>query len=149
VMPRKNPTAVGFFRGQNATIELMFKLTTIFFTITLSVLAVLCYLAYWLHLYWRFSWFDIVLHFFAGAALTFGLFTLRDVWRRLPVWLETWPVAVGFVALVALGWEAFEIVVVGVARATPGLWLDSLLDVMVGVIGGAVGWVLARRLRAL
>jgi len=126
----------------------MLKLTTVFFVITLAVLALLHYVALEFALYWRFAWFDIFMHFFGGAVVALGFFTLKDFINDIPDRLQYfWPIISG-VIVVALSWELFEIVI-GTPSIEPGYMLDTTIDLLMGTVGGFVGFVVGHTIRKL
>jgi len=126
----------------------MLKLTTVFFVITLAVLAMLHYVALEFALYWRFWWFDILMHFFGGAVVALGLFTLKDFNNDIPDRLQYfWPIISG-VIVVALSWELFEIVI-GTPAIESGYLLDTTIDLLMGAVGGFVGFVVGHTIRKL
>jgi len=150
VVPRKNPTGVGFFRALKwYYTRVMLKLTTVFFLLTLGVLAVLHRLALGFYLYWRWEWFDILMHFFGGAVAALGLFTIRDFLHRIPERFEYVVPVMSGVIVTTLLWDIFEIFVVGIPLETPGLALDTGIDVAMGTIGGFVGFLVGHSLRRL
>lgn len=132
----------------NATIRVMLKLTTVFFLLALSVLAVLHKLALTFFLYWRWEWFDVVMHFFGGAVAALGLFTLRDFWHRIPERLEYVVPIMSGVIIITLLWEIFE-VVIGVPAFTDGYTFDTITDVALGIAGGFIGFLVGHSLRRL
>lgn len=127
----------------------MLKLTTVFFLISFAVLAVLHRLAFAFALYWHFDWFDIVMHFFGGAIAALGFFTIRDFMPRTPERFEYVVPVMSGVIIVVLLWELFEIFIVGIPLDTPGIELDTAIDVVVGIIGGFVGFIVGHSLRRL
>lgn len=125
----------------------MLKLTTIFFVITLFVLAVLHTIALKLYLYWHFSWFDMPMHFFGGITVALGVFTFADLVRTFPVRLLHLIPVVSFVIIVALAWEVFELYIGFNVEA--GYGMDTITDLTLGIIGAGFGWYLARQIRLL
>jgi F0F1-type ATP synthase membrane subunit a len=127
----------------------MLKLTTVFFVLTLGVMAVLHWLALSFYLYWRWEWVDIAMHGFGGAVVALGLFTIRDFVRSVPERFEyVGPIMAG-VLIVVLLWELFEIFVVQIPLDVPGLVLDTSIDIVMGALGGFVGFLVGHSLRRL
>lgn len=124
----------------------MLKLTTILFVIAFFVLALLHYLALTLHLYWHFSWLDMPMHFFGGIVVALGVFTTADLIKRFPERLLLFVPVISFVLIVALSWEVFELYAGAEKEASHVL--DTISDLVLGIIGGSCGWYLARQLRA-
>lgn len=126
----------------------MIKSTTIIFIITALVLAVTHYLAIEFFLYWRYLWFDMVTHTLGGATVALGLFSLKDFWPKMPAFfLRLFPVVI-FVFLVAIVWEVFEIWA-GISMTEPNYLADTALDLVLGILGGAIGFVVARSIKTL
>jgi len=125
----------------------MLKLPTIFFLISFSLLAVIHIIASELFLYWRFFWFDIPMHFFGGAVVALGIFTLYDlkiiVKRRH---LKRVPLLV-LVFVVALSWEVYELLV-GISIEANYV-ADTLIDLSMGLLGGLVGYSIGSSLNKL
>lgn len=124
----------------------MLQLTTVFFLIAFSVLAVIHNIAMQLFLYWHIWWFDIPVHTLGGVVVALGFFALRDL-RVFPnAWLKPLSVT-ALVLCTALLWELFE-QVAGIPN--PGNYMiDTAIDVTVGVIGGFVGYIIGNSLRNL
>jgi hypothetical protein len=86
------------------------------------------------YLYWRFWWFDILMHALGGAV--FGAIALA-VGIRHPsrYWL--------FLGAVVVGWEVFEYVN-GISTAQPNFAFDTGLDIVLGLVGAAIAYMIAR-----
>ncbi len=124
----------------------MLQLTTIIFLIGFSLLAGIHILATELYLYWYFFWFDIPMHLFGGAVVALGFFTLRDL-RLLPnSWLMFWKIPF-LVLSVALVWESFELFT-GIPIES-NFFMDTAIDLCVGVLGGYAGYYIGIQLRSL
>jgi uncharacterized membrane protein YeaQ/YmgE (transglycosylase-associated protein family) len=117
--------------------------------LSLGVLAVLHRIALAFYLYWQWPWLDIAMHFFGGAVVALGLFTIRDFVRQIPDRLEYLLPVMSGVVVVVLVWELFEFFVVGIPLTTPGIELDTAIDITVGIIGGLVGFFVGHSLRRL
>ena len=125
----------------------MLRTNTVVLLVSLSVLAIVHILAIELALYWIYRWLDLPVHVLGGIVVALALYTLRDL--RVPVpqsWYRFSPFMVA-VLLIAIGWEGYE-VVIGVLP-DPAYWFDTLTDILMGLIGGAFGFVLGRRLQTL
>jgi hypothetical protein len=124
----------------------MLQITTIVFLISFSLLAVLHSIATKLYLYWHIWWLDMPMHAFGGAIVALGLFTLRDL-RIIPNGFLRFLPVMGTLLLIALSWEAFELIV-----GTPVIgnyFTDTLSDLACGLCGGAAGFFIGKRLREL
>ena len=124
----------------------MLQLTTIFFLIAFSTLAVIHHIAITLFLYWRLPWFDIPMHAFGGVVVALGLYTLRDL-RLFPDKILTIIPVMLIVLAIALIWEGFEFFA-GIA-IEGDYFLDTSIDIMMGLIGGVVGYVVGNSIRSL
>jgi len=124
----------------------MLQLTTILFLIAFSMLAAIHYLALQLFFYWRFTWFDIPMHLFGGAVVALGVFTLRDL-RLIPNTFLTVKMVLLFVFITAGVWELFELYA-GVP-IDEAYYPDTTLDVIMGMLGGYLGYIVGNRLRSL
>jgi hypothetical protein len=124
----------------------MLQLTTIFFLISFSLLAVIHMIAIELYLYWHFFWFDIFMHLFGGAVVSLGLHTLADLRIIKRVYLKTITVVFA-VFLIALLWELFEFSA-GVPIESDFI-LDTTSDLLVGLCGAYIGHKLSIRLLLL
>ncbi len=87
-------------------------------------------------------------HFFGGAVVALGVFTLGDFIKEFPErFLYVVPV-MSAVIIVALLWELFEISI-GIPAQEPGFAMDSLSDIIFGVIGGFAGFLVGHAIRRL
>lgn len=126
----------------------MLKLTTIFFVLSLAVLAMVHAISIHFYLYWKFIWIDIPIHFFGGAVVALGVFTAKDFIRTIPDrFLYVVPVMAA-VIIVALLWELFEIAI-GIPITEPGYALDTMIDLVVGALGGFIGFLVGHSIRKL
>jgi hypothetical protein len=115
--------------------------------VTFATLAALHIIAIELSLYWHFWWFDIPMHFFGGAIVALGLYTLRDLRFPLPKALfRCFPFMLGVLGI-ALIWEGFELWA-GIP-IEPDFVFDTSLDLVMGLMGGFLGYHLGRQLSAL
>jgi hypothetical protein len=122
------------------------QLTTIIFLISFSMLAAIHALALEFSLYWHFFWFDIPMHFFGGAIVALGLFTLRDLKLFSNKHLTIVKVLL-LVFSIALVWEGFELFA-GVPMESDFVF-DTSLDIVMGLLGGIIGFSIGNSLRAL
>ena len=126
----------------------MIKPVTTIFVISASILATTNYLAIEFYLYWYYPWIDLVTHFLGGAVGALGAFSLKDFWPRFPGRALRLSIIITFVFLVAVAWEAFE-VWAGISMNEPGYALDTVLDLIMGLSGGGVGYFVGRNVRDL
>lgn len=124
----------------------MLSLNTKILLILFSTLAVVHSLALAYDLYWVITWLDIPMHFFGGAIVALGLYTLRDLKFPTPQLLFSFPVFIFLVVLVALAWELFEY---RITTSLPADYVfDTSLDLILGTLGGITGYIIGKRLAA-
>ena len=125
----------------------MLKLPTVFFLISFLILAVIHIIALQLSLYWAFSWFDIPMHFFGGAVVALGIFTLNDLKIMVPDrWLYAVPVVL-LVIIVAMTWEVYELLI-GISVES-NYAIDTFTDLCMGTLGGLVGYSIGTNIKKL
>lgn len=120
----------------------MVKLATLYFILAGFTLATVHFLATELFLYWRFPHLDIGTHLIGGAALGLLPFMLREI-RVLDRarTFSLWSVLL-FVIAVAAAWEVLDTFIDHpFERDALG---DTLLDLAVGLMGGAIGYFVGR-----
>jgi len=120
---------------------------TLLFLVIATTWAGLHNLALFLELYWLYWWFDLPMHFFGGVVVAMGFLVLADL--RLPVRFLTrslLPMMLAVLAVVIF-WELFELWA-GIEIQTDFI-VDTTIDIVLGVVGGGVGYYLGERLRTL
>ncbi len=85
-------------------------------------------------LYWRYSWFDILMHLLGGA--TIGTFLIALLARSRP------RAYVGLLLVAFIGWEVFEYVS-GIPREA-NYALDTAIDLVMDFIGAFAAYAAAR-----
>jgi len=104
----------------------------------LFILSILDRIAFRYFLYWRLSWFDIVMHLIGGLAvgLLSGWAYLEQIQKseekKVISWRGILVFNLSFAVVVTILWEFFELWADRIVRFSP---LDSLKDVLVGIIG--------------
>lgn len=94
-------------------------------------------------LYWYYSWFDIVMHFWGGALVVLGVYALCSL-KHIPL-KPTSFIIFSTLAIAMISWEIFEY--------TAGLYdpsthyFDTIKDFVVGSLGGLVGYMIMIRLK--
>lgn len=122
------------------------KPTTLIFLIAALVLAVTHYFSLELYLYWRYLWLDMPMHLLGGAVVALGYLSLRDFIPRLPSrWFRP-IIVVGFVFLIAVLWELFE-QIIGVEFDHDRYVIDTLSDLIMGLLGGTIGYFVGSRIQ--
>lgn len=91
-------------------------------------------------LYWYHWWFDIMMHLWGGFLVAFAvLLACRcDVWRCRP---QLWQVLLAL-GIITVSWEVFERLIGLYDPAT--YWRETIQDLLVGFIGGLIGYYTLR-----
>ncbi len=94
-------------------------------------------------LYWYYSWFDIIMHFWGGMLVVLGVYAICSL-KHVPL-KPTTLIIFGTLIVIIVAWEVFE-------RAADlynsGTYMfDVSKDLIVGLVGGLVGYLVAIRLR--
>lgn len=93
--------------------------------------------------YWRFAWFDILMHFWGGLLIALGLTTL-STFRRLN--FESTYKLVFFVGLaIVIAWEVFEWIL-GVTSPQTYI-VDTSIDIFLGLAGALLGHALLKHFK--
>ncbi|MEX0930927.1 MAG: hypothetical protein WDZ68_01400 [Candidatus Paceibacterota bacterium] len=118
------------------------------FLISLTTLAVVHILALRFFLYWRYEWFDIPMHLFGGAIVALGVLAARDL--HIPFFdrLVTFKATIVVVLFVAVIWELFEFIG-GISVIQESFVLDTATDLIAGIIGGSIGYIVGRSIAEL
>lgn len=123
------------------------QLTTVLFVAMFALMAVVHVVALELILYWRYFWFDIPMHALGGLVVALGFFTLIDL-RLLPLTFRAHTLMMlSFVAVVALAWELFELSI-GIP-IEDDFFIDTSIDLVMGMGGGIIGLYIARRIHSV
>lgn len=126
----------------------MLKPTTLVFLIALSILAGVHFIALELYLYWHYVWFDLPMHLIGGSVVVLGVYALSEL--SVPpfkIIASSGLAILCFLVAVMLAWEVFE-VWAGIP-IEDNYWFDTSIDIVMGFLGGAVGYFVANRLREL
>lgn len=123
----------------------MITLLVRIFLIALATLAVTHVLLLRFFLYWRHEWLDIPMHLFGGAIVALGVFAARDL--NLPVFahFKRLPAVLSVVFVIAISWEVFEFTS-GVSVLEERFWQDTVVDLVVGLGGGVIGFIVGNSL---
>lgn len=108
-----------------------------------SVFAAVHNVAITMSLYWYYSWFDIVMHFWGGVLIVMGVFALCSL-KHIPL-KPTFVIVFCTLSTVMITWEIFERIV-GLYNQ-PTYIFDVSKDLLVGFCGGVVGYIVAIRIR--
>jgi hypothetical protein len=78
----------------------------------ISLIAVLNYSAYQRHWYWKFYWFDMVMHtlggIFIGSFALWYYFFRKDAPPRIPRKSFVFALSLASISVIGVGWELFE-----------------------------------------
>lgn len=119
------------------------KITTVLTIVLGSYVACIHSLALFFELYWRYWWFDCVVHVFGGVFLVCLIQTLVT-YNWLSGRYMVPPRLSYSVASVIIGWEIFGIVLNGGLKV--GFWSDTSLDILFGILGVVIGYRLIKQL---
>lgn len=113
------------------------------------VIAVFHIAATLFYLYWKFWWYDMLLHFLGGIFIA-----LLVLWIRFfsgyfgvpPIPLQHKALRFALLATlcIGVGWEVFERAL-GHTWSVEGYWLDTSIDIALDVAGGLVGFLFFKR----
>lgn len=118
------------------------------FLIALSILAGVHLIALELFLYWRYLWLDIPVHFLGGIVVVLGVYAYTELTLPFARLLSgTLLQILSIVVVVMIMWEIFE-VWAGIPIYDNYVY-DTALDLMMGFIGGLVGFYIAKRMKTL
>lgn len=104
----------------------------------IAILAGLHLLAVNYFLYWRFPWFDLLTHFIGGVWIAVFIAWISMLRNKIPYLVGS------LLAVFAFGvlWELFEVqnLIIDVETGA----LDSVKDIAIALLGGAIGAYFAR-----
>lgn len=111
-----------------------------------SYIAAIHALALFFELYWRYWWFDSMVHIFGGMFIVFLVATLVSI-RFLPSNFINQSHSAKVLVIIIVGWEIFGIILIGGLK--DGFFIDTGLDMAFGILGGMIGYRLIKQLRKL
>lgn len=115
-----------------------------FFFASLILVAVVHVIALELYLYWRFPWFDVPMHVLGGLCAALGYSILPFIGLRKKGRYETVLWYIGAVLAIGLAWELFEYAA-GISLVREAHFvLDTALDLGMDLVGGLIGYGVAR-----
>ena len=112
------------------------------FAVALSILGVVHAVATSFYLYWTYPWLDIPMHALGGAVVSLGFLTFFSTPVR-EGFIKSLLITLAVVLFVGAAWEVFEFVSV-IAGSEPGYVPDTILDFAMDIIGGFIGYAVAR-----
>lgn len=111
---------------------------------TLFTVAVLHVFSTMFFLYSKYLWLDIPMHFFGGMTCAFAFSSLPFFRIQLPSQYLSLSGYIGFVLLVGVFWEWFEIAN-GISIITDtDFFTDTLQDLCMDVLGTCAGYLVVR-----
>ena len=111
------------------------------FLIISAIFAAVHTVAIYASLYWYYSWFDIVMHFWGGILVALGVQALATL-RIFPC-KPTYVTTILILVFLMVVWEIFEYAVGLYDPATHVF--DTMKDIVVGFLGGTIGYILLRK----
>jgi len=118
------------------------RTTYLFFVLSLVTLALLQLLSVKLFLYWVYPALDIPMHVLGGVTVALGFLALAPRFARESLWRGL-SATLLVVLVVGVGWEAYEYAT-GTIFDSHAPIADTILDVVMDLVGGALGFVVAR-----
>lgn len=113
------------------------------FLLISSAFATIHTLAVATSLYWYYSWFDIIMHFWGGILTVLGVYALCSL-KHIPL-KPTTVIIFSTLFIIMISWEVFER---SVGLYNPSTYVfDVSKDLIVGLLGGLLGYLVAQRLR--
>lgn len=126
----------------------MFLSVSIFLS-ALFLIGITHVLALEFYLYWTYLWFDMPMHVFGGFTVALGFSMLPFFRIHIPEHLKTLQVYLVVVLAVGLLWELFEYVGGISILAEEDFFNDTSMDLVLDLLGGAVGYYLVKYLGVL
>jgi len=110
----------------------------------LIILAILFFWGHHYHLFWKYKWFDIPVHFLGGvwAALTALWISCHFGYTNsiINYKLKTFLIVLFAVLIIGISWEVFEVIGKITFIHDVGYWPDTLSDVLNSFMGGIVAY---------
>lgn len=116
------------------------------FVSALAALAVVQLFAVFFSLYWVYHWLDIPMHIFGGLVVALGYLAFVERFE-LPRTASGLNATLLATLVVGLGWEAYELVTGAFFRDVAPLG-DTMLDLLMDLVGAALGYAIAVRVGA-
>ncbi len=111
------------------------------------LIALLHYLALDRAYYWTIAWYDIMMHFLGGLWVALAtIWILRT--ERLSFFKKcSWKSVLVAVLVIGVLWEVYEVVFGLTFISDPEYWGDTTLDLIMDLVGGALGIGVSRDIR--
>ncbi len=121
----------------------MLQPVTILFIILSAIFATTHAVAIEGFFYWRFEWFDILMHFWGGLLIALGLTTL-STFRRFN-FKSTYKIVFFTALAMVVTWEVFEWLL---DMTSPQTYIvDTSTDMFLGMAGALIGHALLKRFK--
>ncbi len=119
----------------------MLQPVTIFFVFVSAVFAATHAIAVNGFFYWRYDWFDILMHFWGGLLIALGV-TALSTFRRFD-FKPTYKIVLLVAMFTVVVWEVFEWILGVTSPQT--YWVDTSVDIFLGLGGALLGhWLIKR-----
>jgi hypothetical protein len=119
-----------------------------FFGLSLILLACFHAVALTFSLYYIYLWLDMPMHVLGGVTIALG-YQSSYVFKKYTAYFpHTFLATVAAALIIGGGWELYEYVV---GLMTGGIFsaTDTLKDIVMDCVGGAVGFIVAKAIRTL
>jgi mannose/fructose/N-acetylgalactosamine-specific phosphotransferase system component IIC len=117
--------------------------TFILFIVALCVLAVAHKIAILFFLYWTYPWLDIPMHALGGMVVALGFLMVFNEYTH-GMFRRGLLITVSVAFMVGLLWELFELANGITVLTDAGYALDTGHDLVMDIVGGFLGYILAR-----
>ncbi len=115
---------------------------------SLTILAVVHWMAIHFFLYWKYSWLDMPIHLLGGICVAFGLATLPYLRVSLPQFFATYGGYIVTILVVGTVWEVFEFAT-GISKFDADFIPDTLIDYIMDIVGMSLGYGIVKSLKSL
>ncbi len=116
------------------------------FSLAITTLAIVHGIALAFSLYWVYLWLDIPMHALGGVSVALGYQSRFMLSRAQPLLSFGFFATLCAVLVVGLTWEVYEYIV---GPILPGYAIDTAIDIVMDILGGTLGYALARAMRSL
>ncbi|MEO6536755.1 MAG: hypothetical protein ABIT47_03590 [Candidatus Paceibacterota bacterium] len=109
----------------------------LYFALVLTALLLTMHLyALSTYFYWHHRWFDIPMHILGGVAIGSFLLAFFNTQRTFFYF--------ACMLIVTVVWEIFEYYA-GISRGQPDYWFDTIKDIVDGMIGASITFLIAKK----
>ncbi len=122
---------------------------TLFFIASIT-LALVNAVALEFSLYWKYLWLDVPMHLLGGFCVALGYSIIPFFGITLPKIFHSKWAYLSVVLLVGLAWEVFEFGFgISIANDAENLIPDTSMDLVLDLLGGYAGYVVAQRMNEI